>query len=115
MPVDSYPGRQPPPYSLNSASTLSTIVPFTHDLEPYDPPSDRPTPYTGQSRTTQSPSQGPQALLGTTKQSENSIGPSGLHVDCLTTQVGPFEAPDFTYYQPSTEVKESRPLVSFSD
>jgi hypothetical protein len=54
MPMDSYPGRPSPPSSLNGGSTLSTTGPSTHDLGPFGPWSDRPTPYTGQFGVTQS-------------------------------------------------------------
>jgi hypothetical protein len=58
MPMDSYPGRPSPPSPLNGRSTLSMSGPSAHDLRPSGPPSDRPTPYVGQSGVTQSPPHG---------------------------------------------------------
>jgi hypothetical protein len=74
MPMDSYPGRPSPPSSLNGESTLSTAGPSAHNRGPSGPPSDRPTPYTGQSGVTQSPPQGSQVLPDMTGQSEDSTG-----------------------------------------
>jgi hypothetical protein len=61
MSMDSYPGRPSslsPPSPLNGGSTLSMVGPSAHDFGPSGPPSNRPTPYTGQSGVTQSPPQG---------------------------------------------------------
>jgi hypothetical protein len=52
MPMDSYPGRPSSPSPLNGRSTLSMAEPSANDLGPSDPPSDRLTPYTGQSGVT---------------------------------------------------------------
>jgi hypothetical protein len=59
--------------------------PSAHDLGPSGPPSDRLAPYTEQFGVTQSPSQGSQALPGTTEQSGNSTGLFGLLADHPTT------------------------------
>jgi hypothetical protein len=60
VPMDSYPGQLSSPSPLDGGSTLSTVGPSasTYNLGPSSPPSDRLTPYTGQSGVTQSPPQG---------------------------------------------------------
>jgi hypothetical protein len=103
MPMDSYPGPPSPPSSLNGESTLSMAGPSAHNRGPSDPPSDRPTPYAGQSGVTQSPPQGSQVLPDVTEQSEDSTRPSDPPADRPTVQVGPSGAPEVTYDPPSVE------------
>jgi hypothetical protein len=106
MSMDSYPERPSPPSPLNGGSTLSMVVPSAHDFGPSGPPSNRPTPYTGQSRVTQSPPQGSQALPDAA-----GIRPSGPFTDRPTAQVRPSGAPEITCDPPSAEGrhKDSRP------
>jgi hypothetical protein len=103
MPMDSYPGPPSPPSSPNGESTLSTTGPSAHNRGPSGPPSDRPTPYAGQSGVTQSPPQGSQVLPDVTGQSEDSTGPSDPLADRPTVQVGPSGAPEVTCDPPSAE------------
>jgi hypothetical protein len=103
MPMDSYPGRQSPPSSLNGESTLSMVGPYAHNRGPSGPPSDRSTPYAGQSRVTQRPPQGSHVLPDVTGQSGDSTGPFGPLADRPTAQVGPSGAPEITCDPPSAE------------
>jgi hypothetical protein len=103
MSMDSYPGQPSPPSSLNGESTLSAAGTSAHNSGPSGPPSDRPTPYTGQSGVTQSPPQRSQVLPDMTGQSEDSTGPSDPPADRPTVQVGPSGAPEVTYDPPSAE------------
>jgi hypothetical protein len=111
MSMDSYLGRPSPPFPLNGGSTLSTDGQSAHDLGPFGPPSDRPTPYAELFGVIQIPPQGSQVLPDATGQSGNSIGSFDPLADRLTAQVGPSRAPEVTYDLPSAKVrhKYSRP------
>jgi hypothetical protein len=111
MPMDSYLGRPSLPSPLYGGSTLNMDGPSTHDIEPSGSPSDRLTPYVGQSGVTQSPPQGLQALPDVARQSGNSTRSSGPLANRPTTQVGLSGAPEITCDPPSVEDrhKDSRP------
>jgi hypothetical protein len=85
MSMNSYPGQPLPSSTLYSESTLSTAGQSTYDLRPSDPPSNHPTPYTRQSRVTQSPPQGSQPMPDMIEQSVYSTEPSNPIANHLTT------------------------------
>jgi hypothetical protein len=103
MLMDSYLGRPSPPSSINGESTLSMAEPFAHNRGMSGPLSDRPAPYAGQSKVTQSLPQGSQVLPDVTGQSEDSTRPSDPLADHPTAQVGPSGAPEVTCDPPSAK------------
>jgi hypothetical protein len=88
MSMNSYPGKMMSPTSLHGRSALGTAGQSAHDHGPSGPPTDRPTPYVGQSGVTWSLSQASQAKPCTTGWSGYNTRPSGPFADRPITKIG---------------------------
>jgi hypothetical protein len=88
MSMTSYPGKMMSPFSLHGRSALGTAGQSAHDHRPSDPPTDRLTPYVGQSGVAPSLSQASQAKPCATGRSGYNTRPSGPSADCPITKIG---------------------------
>jgi hypothetical protein len=85
--MNSYPGKMLSPSSLHDRSTLGTAGQSAHDHGPFDPPIDRPAPYTRQSGVAPSLSQVSQAKPCTAGRSGYNTKPSGSSADRPITKI----------------------------
>jgi hypothetical protein len=88
MSMNSYPGKMLSPALLHGRSALGTAKQSTHDHGSSGPPTDRPTPYVGQSGVAPSLPQASQAKPCMTRRSGYNTRPSGPSVDRPITKIG---------------------------
>jgi hypothetical protein len=88
MSMNSYPGKMLSPALLHGRSALNTAGQSAHDHGPSGPPTDRPTPYVGQSGVAPSLPQASQAKPCTTGRFGYNTRPSGPSADRPITKIG---------------------------
>jgi hypothetical protein len=89
MLMNSYPRQMLSPSSLHGRSALGLAGESAHNHGPSDPPTDRSTPYAGQSEVTPSLPQVSQAKPYTTGRSRYNTRPFSPFADRPITKVGP--------------------------